>query len=176
MWMLRHRFTWSLVVMYLVTFQVLEPDSKTDTTLLLNVRNLRLFENELFLQIGGNIPKAALAILTLQSTSVSLLACLQISHTKYVNWFSSSTWCPFRTIALVRRCLVVDELTILIYNNNIILAQTPEIEIDVTLGKESNWVKPSLGERRLVCISLSYCRFYCMVLRPGRWQLQMSKH
>ena len=40
------------MVIDLVTFLVLEPYSKTDTTLLLNMRTLRLFGNELFLQIG----------------------------------------------------------------------------------------------------------------------------
>ena len=97
----------------LVTFQVLEPYSKADTTLLLNMRTLRLFENELFLQIVDNIPKGLLAFLTLQSTSQSLSQFLHISLTKYVNWFTSPTGCPFRTIVLDRGCLVVDEFTIL---------------------------------------------------------------
>ena len=72
------------MVIDLVTFQVLEPYSKTDTTLLLNMRTLRLFGNEQFLQIGDNIPKAALAFLTLQSTSASLPPSLHISLPKYV--------------------------------------------------------------------------------------------
>ena len=49
--------------------------------------------------------KGSLAFLNLQSTSASL--------PKYVNWFASSTGCPFRTIALGRVCLVVYEFTIL---------------------------------------------------------------
>ena len=96
-----------------MTFQVLEPYSKTDTTLLLSMRTLRLFGNELFLQIGDNIPKAPLVFLTLQSSSASLPASLHISLAKYVNWFTSLTGCPFRTIALGRDCMVVDEFTIL---------------------------------------------------------------
>ena len=105
--------TWSLVVIALVTFQVLEPYSKTDTALLLNMRTLRLFGNELFLQIGDNIPKAPLAYLSLQSTLASLPPFLHIPLPKYVNWFTSSTGCPFRTIAMGWGCLVVDEFTIL---------------------------------------------------------------
>ena len=97
------------MVIDLVTFQVLEPYSKTDTTLLLNMRTLRLFGNELFLQIGDNIPKAPLGFLTLQFTSASLPASLHISPPKYVNWFTSSTGCPFRTIALDCGSLIVDE-------------------------------------------------------------------
>ena len=58
------------MVIDLVTFQVLEPYSKTDRTLLLNIRTLMLFGNELFLQIGDNIPKTPLVFLTLLSTSI----------------------------------------------------------------------------------------------------------
>ena len=58
---------------------------------------------------------APLAFVTLQSTSASLPSSLHIWLPKYVNWFTSLTECPFRTIALGRGCLelVVDEFTIL---------------------------------------------------------------
>ena len=112
--LLRDRITKtsSLVVIDLVTFQLLEPYSKTDTTLLLNMRTLRLFGNELFLQIEDNIPKPSLAFLTLQYISALLSPSLHISLPKYVTWCTSSTGCPFRTIALARDCLVVDDFTI----------------------------------------------------------------
>ena len=114
--LLRHRFTKTkLLVIDLVTLQVPEPYSNTDTTLLLNMRSLSQFGNELFLKIGDNIPKAPLAFLTLQSTTALLPASLHVSLPKYVNWFTSSTGCLFRIIALGRGCLVVDEFTILIY-------------------------------------------------------------
>ena len=61
----RFTMTWSFVMIYLVTLQVLEPYSKADTTLPLSMRTLRLFGSELFLQIGDNIPKASLVFLTL---------------------------------------------------------------------------------------------------------------
>ena len=67
----------------LVTFQVLEAYSKTDATLLLNVRTFRLFVNKVFVQIADNISKPPLACLTLQSKSVSLPASLHISQPKY---------------------------------------------------------------------------------------------
>ena len=89
--------------------------SKTDATSLLNMPTLRMFGNELFLQIGDNIAKAPLAFLTLQSTSASLPPSLHISLPKYVNWFTTSAWSQFRTIALARGCLVVDEFTILMH-------------------------------------------------------------
>ena len=108
----------------MVTFQVLEPYSKIDSTLLLNMRTLRLFGNEL--QLGHNIPKAPLAFLTLQSTSPSLPPSLHISPPKYVNWFTSSTWCPFRTIKLDRGCQVVDELTILMDLDFAVLILSPK--------------------------------------------------
>ena len=69
------------------------------------MRTLRLFGNELFLQIGGNIPKAPLALLSRQSISASMPVSLHIS--------APTTGCPFRTIALGRGCLVLDEFTIL---------------------------------------------------------------
>ena len=54
---------------------MLESYSKTYTTLLLNMRTLRRLGNELFLQIGDNIPKASLAFLTrLVSVAATMLA------------------------------------------------------------------------------------------------------
>ena len=97
----------------LVTFQVFEETyRKTDATLLLNMRTLRLFGNELFLQIVDNIAKVSLASLTLQSTSASLSVSLHVWLSKYVNWFTSLTRCPFRTITLGRGCPVVDKFAI----------------------------------------------------------------
>ena len=139
--LLKHRFTKTLVVIDLVTFQVLEAYCKTHTTLLLNMRTLRLLGNELFHQIGDNIPKAPLVFLTLQSTPASMPPSLHISLPKYVNWFASSTGCPFRTIALDRGCLVVDAFTILMEFVFPVLILSPK-EADSFSSEQSMFAAP----------------------------------